>query len=435
MNAIDERQIADVACTVCGCVCDDLTAVLSGNRLVRVDKACPLAEPHFAAVSAVLEDATIPAARIAGQPVELDAAIERAADLLRTARQPLIFGLSRSSTSGQRAACRLADDLGAQIDTTASLCHGPSIMAIQQVGESTCSLGEIRHRADLVIYWGADPLTTHPRHLERYGREPVGEFVPRGAADRTLVVIDCEATATGEVADWFLQVPAGRDFELIWALRLAIAGLPLPGNAVPGISNDEVLRLAEHMKGCRYGVVFFGLGLAQTGIGHANVTGLLQLVAELNAHTRFTARRLRIPGDVTGADCVLCWQTGFPFGVSLSRGYPRYNPGEYTANELLERREVDVCLLVGAESVPRLSSAARQTLAAIPTIVLDYPHAPIPLDPAVHITTAIYGIHAAGTAYRMDEVPLPLRKILDSRFATDEEILGRIHARTLVGQP
>src|SRR6185295_10579227 len=104
--------------------------------------------------------------------------------------------------------------------------------------------------------------------------------------------------------------------------------------------------LVEQMKSCRCGVVFFGLGLARTGHGHRNVEALLQLVRDLNAFSRFHARRMRIPGDVTGADNVLCWQTGFPFSVSLSRGYPRYNPGEYSANIVLERGEADACLFV-----------------------------------------------------------------------------------------
>ena len=89
------------------------------------------------------------------------------------------------------------------------------------------------------------------------------------------------------------------------------------------------------MKSCRSGVVFFGLGLSQSGMGHANVEALLRLVTELNAHTRFYARRCAVPGDVAGADSVLCWQTGFPFSVNLNRGYPRYSPGEYSANALL----------------------------------------------------------------------------------------------------
>jgi formylmethanofuran dehydrogenase subunit B len=143
----------------------------------------------------------------------------------------------------------------------------------------------------------------------------------------------------------------------------------------------------------------------------------------LNAHTRFVARRLRVPGDVAGADGVLCWQTGFPFGVNFARGFPRYNPGEYTADELLSRKEVDACLIVGSESMELLSARARDFLRRIPTIILDYPHVESPFEPTVRFTTAIYGIHAAGTAYRMDEIPIPLRPIMTCLYRTDHEIL------------
>jgi formylmethanofuran dehydrogenase subunit B len=180
------------------------------------------------------------------------------------------------------------------------------------------------------------------------------------------------------------------------------------------------------MANCRYGVVFFGLGLAQRGFGHASVEALLRLVEDLNAHTRFAARRLRVPGDVAGADGVLCWQTGFAYAVNFSRGYPRYNPGEFTANELLARGEVDACLLVGSESVCLLNVAARATLRRIPTIVLDYPHIDAAWQPTVRFTTAVYGIHAPGTAYRMDEIPIPLRRLMPSTYQTDDEILTEL---------
>ena len=88
-----------------------------------------------------------------------------------------------------------------------------------------------------------------------------------------------------------------------------------------------------------------------------------------------------IPGDVTGADTVLCWQTGYPFAVNLSRGYPRYEPEEYSANTMLERGEVDACLLVGSEAVSLMSpEAPGGHLCGIPTIVLDYPAASCPLN-------------------------------------------------------
>src|SRR5690606_12175557 len=193
-----------------------------------------------------------------------------------------------------------------------------------------------------------------------------------------------------------------------------------------GVPPAMLLALTERFKTCRYGAVFFGLGLAQRGLGHHSVAALLRLVAELNDHTRFIARRLRLPGDVAGADSVLCWQTGFPFAVNFARGYPRYAPGEFSASELLARGEVDACLLVGSESVSLLPAAARARLQQIPTIVLDYPHIETPWTPGVRFTTAVYGIHVAGTAYRRDETPIPLRSVLASEYPTDAEVLTRL---------
>lgn len=147
MTASNASTFTDVTCTMCGCVCDDLTITVAGDRIAAIAPGCPLAEPWFLKQSA----AEVPAARIDGRVVPLDDAIERAVAILDRSSSPLIYGLSRSSTPGQRAAVRLADRLGACIDTTASTCHAPSIMALQAVGESTCSLGEIRGRSDLVI--------------------------------------------------------------------------------------------------------------------------------------------------------------------------------------------------------------------------------------------------------------------------------------------
>ena len=46
----------------------------------------------------------------------------------------------------------------------------------------------------------------------------------------------------------------------------------------------------------------------------------------------------------------------------------------------------------------------------------------------MHITTAVTGVSAPGTAYRMDEIPLPLRPALQSPYPTDEEVVRRIRA-------
>ncbi len=81
-----------------------------------------------------------------------------------------------------------------------------------------------------------------------------------------------------------------------------------------------------------------------------------------------------------------------------------------------------------AATIPFLSSTlpAIDHLARVPTIVLD-PHVTHTSRLAkVHITTAPAGISAPGTAYRMDEIPLPLRPALKSSYPTDEEVTRRI---------
>jgi formylmethanofuran dehydrogenase subunit B len=412
--------IRNVACTVCGCVCDDLAVTVDAGRVVAAEGTCPLSDPWFRAQNTHRP----PVALIDDAPAEPEAAFARAAELLAAARSPLIYGLSRSTTEGQRAATALADRIGATIDTTASTGHAPSIMALQQVGESTCTLGEVRNRADLVVFWGSDPVVTHPRHLERYSADPVGRFVLGGRRDRYLVVVDERETETAKVADRFIRVEPGRHWEALWGLRMLVRGVKSPGPGEPGLWAD----LAARMKACRCGVIFFGTGITRGRLGHRTVEALLQLVTDLNDHTRFYARRMRRFGDVAGADSVLAWQTGYPFGVNLARGYPRYNPGEFTGPELLSRGEVDLCLVVGAEAAD-FPPALVEDLRRVPVILLNAPDAPPVVPAAVRFTTAVYGVHRPGTAYRMDEVPVPLRVILPTDYPSDGEVLGELLRR------
>lgn len=416
------QQFQNVTCPVCACLCDDLCVSVENDRIVRAERACSLAEPWFLQQNTQMR----PVAEIDGQPASLDEALAAAREILSRSVAPLIYGLSRSSTEGQRAAVELADQLGATVDTTASLGHGTSVMAVQAVGESTCTLGEARTRADLVLFWGTNPAVTHPRHLERYSAEPASQFLPNGRKDRTIIVLDAQETETVPSADQFIRIDQHRDYEVLSALRMLIGGRTLSGSEFGGVSRATLEELSTRMRGCKYGVVFFGFGLSRSPLGHQTVEALLRMVSELNAQTRFCARRMRGSGDVTGADSVLAWQTGYPFSVNLARTYPRYNPGEFTALHLCERREVDSALFVGTHGLRRFSPPALEYLTTIPTITLDAPTAQIPWTPTVRFTTATYGIHSPGTGYRMDEVPIPLKAVLPTSYPTDGDVLQRL---------
>ena len=187
--------------------------------------------------------------------------------------------------------------------------------------------------------------------------------------------------------------------------------------------------LADRIASAKCGVFFFGSGLTREKQAHRTVEALLQLVAELNDRGRFYARRMRRYGDVAGADSVLAWQTGYPFGVNLSRDYPRYNPGEFTGPEMLARGEPDACLFVGSETAADFPPAALDHLRNIPVIALDSANVVPPVSAAVRFTTAVYGVHRPGTAYRMDEVPVPLRVILPTDYPSDAEVLNELLKR------
>lgn len=399
-----------------------MTATIQDESIIQIENACSLSEEWF------LSQTATPKLRfeIEGQPVTQQQAIEKTAAILQHATAPLIHGLARSSTPGQRAAVELADRIGAIIDTSASTCHAPSILALQRVGESTCSLGEVRNRSDLVIFWGSNPVESHPRHLERYSGEATGLFIPNGRQDRTIVVVDTQETETSREADLFLKIEPDSDFEVLWTLRALMANKTVSKNSVGGLDVQLLQQLADNMKSCQFGATFFGLGLAHGPLGHQNVEALLQLVTDANHHTRFVARRMRNYGDVAGADSVLCWQTGYPFSVSLSKGYPRYNPGEFSAFDLLNRKEVDATFLIGSDGLNKMPESAVQTLKTIPTIYLAPAETDPPFVPTVRLTSGTYGIHDYGTAYRMDEVPIPLKPIFSGNVPMDETILHKI---------
>jgi formylmethanofuran dehydrogenase subunit B len=304
-------------------------------------------------------------------------------------------------------------------------------------GKVSCTLGEVKNRADLIVYWGGNPAECHPRHFTKYTLTQKGKFVPNGRKDRTMILVDIRETPSAKAADIFLQVRPTKDFEVITILRALIKGQPVDLELVEetGLSLEPLQDFADRMKNARFGVLFFGMGLSMTRGKHMNSAALLTLAAELNAFTKFVAMPMRGHGNVTGGDVIMRWTTGYPFGVSLSRGYPRFNPGEFSTIDLLIRGDCDAALVLGADPGATMPQPAIDHLARIPTIVLDPKVTHTSRIARVHFTTAVTGISAPGTAYRMDEIPLPLRPALKSPYPTDEEIVRRIYQAVAAKPP
>mgnify|MGYP000692878729 CR=1 FL=1 len=144
--------VKNAVCTFCGCVCDDIELIVAGDgkSIKKAGNACQLGKAWF--IEHKVDD--YPAAMIDGKEVSVEEAVNEAAQILVDAKFPAIYGLSDTTCEAQKQAVAITDYMNGNIDTTSSVCHGPSGMAFQGVGESTASLGEIKNRADFVLYWG-----------------------------------------------------------------------------------------------------------------------------------------------------------------------------------------------------------------------------------------------------------------------------------------
>jgi formylmethanofuran dehydrogenase subunit B len=212
------------------------------------------------------------------------------------------------------------------------------------------------------------------------------------------------------------------------AIRALVKDQELDVDEVAGVPVEYLQELVDAMISCEFGVIFFGMGLTQSAGKFRNVDVAISLIRDLNMRTKFAIIPMRGHFNVTGANTVFTWQSGYPYAIDFSLGYPRYNPGETTVVDILLRKESDAALVIASDPASNFPRKAVEHLVKTPLIVID-PHMNVTARVGdVVFPSAVVGIEKAGTAYRMDHVPLPLKKVVEppEGIRSDEEILGRI---------
>ncbi|MFQ6084897.1 MAG: formylmethanofuran dehydrogenase subunit B [Candidatus Bathyarchaeia archaeon] len=401
-----------VICTGCGCLCDDITVEVMDDEIVKLAKACPLGRSKFLGHKS--DRLTKPLIRRSEELVQstLEEAIQRSIEILADSRYPLLYGWAATSCEAMKAGIELAEEIGGIVDNASTHCHGPYLLSLHDVGVSTCTLGQVKNRADLIIYWGCNPVQAHPYHIRRYSIHSRGAF-REGRKDRTLIVVDVRETFTARLADLFIRIDPGADFELLTALRMLVKDEEIEQDMVSGISISRLEEIADMLLSCEFGVLFFGLGLTMSPGKSRNVDAALSLVRDLNDRTKFVIIPMRGHFNVTGVNMTSVWETGYPFAVDFSRGYPRYNPGETSAVDVMMRGDIDATLVVAADPIAHLPQRAIRNLVRNPIIAIDPRRTMTTMAAHVVIPSAMMGVEVDGTAYRMDGVPLYVKKLIE----------------------
>ncbi|HIH61411.1 MAG TPA: formylmethanofuran dehydrogenase subunit B [Methanobacteriales archaeon] len=420
------EYVKNVVCPFCGTLCDDIVCKVENGKIVGTINACRIAHNKFVHTEGATRY-TRPLIKKNGELVEVtyDEAIEKAAEILAEAKRPLLYGWSSTECEAHAVGMELAEETGAVIDNTASVCHGPSVLALQDVGYPTCTLGEVKNRADVVVYWGCNPMHAHPRHISRHVFSR-GFFRERGKPDRTVIVVDPRETDTAKIADIHLQVEFDRDYELIDAMRAYLLGHEILYDEVAGIPRETIEEAVEIMKNAQFGILFWGMGLTHSRGKHRNIDTAIMLTEDLNDFGKFNLIPMRGHYNVTGFNQVASWESGFPYCVDFSAGKPRYNPGETGANDLLLNREADALMVVASDPGAHFPQKAVEYMAEIPVIAVEPHRTPTTELADIIIPPAIVGLEAEGTAYRMEGVPIRMRKVVETDLLPDKEIVEKI---------
>ena len=410
----DKLTCTDVTCPVCGIACDDIEVELDDVSVVTRN-ACIMGDAKF---KELRSSHRITKPLIEGKAAPWSEAVDKAAEFLVNAKRPFFFVGSETTTEAMAVAIEIAEMLGGLVDGNATICHGPTVMAMQDVGQSGCTLGETRNRADLDIYWGANPEDSHPRHLSRHSIFVRGFFAEQGRYGRKVVVVDPRRSTTAEHADLHLQLKPGTDFEVLSAIMTILNGFE-PHESVTeitGISREDIHKAAEMVKEARFGVIWVGLGIASTRGKHYNASMAMRLTQLGNKTGKFVILANRGHCNVTGFNQVLNWSHGFPYAVDFSTGAPRYQPGEYSCVDALRRGEVDALFCMCADLAAHLPKIAVERMCEIPVVSIETAEGPQAFISDVVLPGVLDAMECEGTFYRMDNVPIYARSFCDPPF-------------------
>ena len=400
-------------CLGCGCGCDDITVTVREGRIVEADPVCPIEKVW-------LVDGSVPWEVLRdGQPVALDEAIAEAATVLSESRGRALVYLAPDLTSqAQRQAVAIADILKATVDSATSHTAAAGLLAAQRRGRATATLGEVRNRADVLLFWGVDPRQRYPRYVSRYAPEPAGTHVPAGRAGRFVISVSVGTDKGPTEADLTIALESKDEIAALSLMRAAVSSIHPAGQLSPGLR--QAVALVPRLTGAHYAVLVHDAEPTAEQRSPLRVEGLIALAQALNGPTRAALSSLRAGGNRPGAESVLTWQTGYPFAVDYSRGHPRYAPGERGLDRLVAG-SFSAALVVGS---PAVGDEATAALSRIKTVVIGPRASEAAFKTRIAIDTGVAGIHEGGTAYRMDDVPLPLRPPLEGRRSAAQTLQG-----------
>ena len=421
----------------------DRIKVLPGDPPQPEDAAARRSARALAHFSSAGSDA-VPAAMIEASPVTLEEAVAHAARLIGEWRQPLFAGLG-TDVAGARALTRLGLRCGAILDHAHGEAMTQALRALQDRGGFTCTLSEVRARADLIVCIGIDPTDTAPDFFARCG---VGETVDDAPASRRVMFLHgfgSNAAAAGvellerrpgvqvEAVDF-----AGADLhEVIAELNAACLERQLPRG---GRHWPTLQALAAQLRDAAYAVLVYAPAKLPGPHAALLVEAISRLVKTLNRRSRAGSIALGAADGSAAVNHVVTWITGLPLRTALHAHGFDHDPHRFGTRRLLAGGAVDGLIWVSSFSPELLppEQARSGSRSRLPMVVLGHPAmaaawraADATGSPArsadVFIAVSTPGVNAPGQLFRGDgAIALGLKPFMKTTLPSVADVIGRV---------
>ncbi|MBA7537477.1 Periplasmic nitrate reductase [subsurface metagenome] len=420
-------------CSGCSLLCDDIIIKSDGLFIDKVIGACLKGKERFDQVSAQ-NRITSPMIRKNNELINAswEEALAKTVEIIKNSSAPLLYGFSNVTCEAQRAGMDLAREINGFIDSNASICQGKILNKAKSQGIDITTITEIINKVDLIILWGANPAETIPRLLNKvlFSR---GKFRMTGREIKTLVIIDPVKTASFRVMgvrDLALIIEPDKDIELIQMLKEECCSADsIPSGGVAGIDKNDLKRLLLHLTGAENGVIILGQGVIQPHADYDLIEELLDLLQLINTRQVKGRISLLLLGghfNMAGFDHVALSS----YGVSgkLQFESKKLVKSEDTIISKINNENFDCSIIVGTDPISHLPHSLSSKLAKKPLILIDNHNSATSRLADVVLPTAITGIESSGLAYRIDQVPVELKKILNppNNIPSDEELLNQL---------
>lgn len=400
-----------MVCAGCSCLCDDISYYFKEGEVVRTLNLCEVGWKRICSVRA--ED-RLPSP----SPSLLSDRLEHAAGILRSHGPVLFLGADTVDEGAIRASMQLAVDFGGIWLPWAFPGIRWFFERVTQFGWATALLDEVRDHADMVIFWRADPLETHHRHLSRYSFFARGRFTERGNLDRSLAAVSSDKAIIEPLCQQFLRATPDRDVHLIEALT---------GRGEPeGVDPRDFSSFARVLQRSSYIALF----VDPQKVDPETLDAMFKWCAGVNAQGR--QRMVILPLWKAGSNvegfCRVCLeQNGTPWGADFSRGSE--GPPDKAAGWRELARQVGSVLMIPSGIDLFQGQTLPEDLAEKPRIVID-PFKQTPVQSAdVVVPAALPGFEDDGVFFRTDGLPFKARRaepLADQGYPTVRDVLTRM---------